>query len=217
VDKVVGAGMTEARGKCIRQFARIVKKNVKSHLNLGKIVRFIARIAFQSTKIAAADPRLCRIVQRPVSLIPVGPFLGQENMIMKMLHGLMVLLLMGAAPVFAQESESSNDIITKMQHDLNLSDDQVSNITQVIERYTIASSDLQQSIEDGTINPSAVDSQKQQIKAAEDQGIAQYLRPDQLYQWHNIQGQMDRQKDKEGSDSDAGADEYSNLPKHNPS
>ena len=30
---------------------------------------------------------------------------------------------------------------------------------------------------------SAIDSQKQQIKAAEDQGIAQYLRSDQLSEW----------------------------------
>jgi hypothetical protein len=61
VDKVVVAGMTEARGKCTKLFARIVKKSVKYRLNQEKTVRFIARIVFQSIKIAA-DPRLCRIV-----------------------------------------------------------------------------------------------------------------------------------------------------------
>jgi hypothetical protein len=54
VDKV---GMTEDRGKCIRLFARIVKKSVKSRLSREKTGRFIARNVFQSIKIAAADPR----------------------------------------------------------------------------------------------------------------------------------------------------------------
>src|ERR1700690_1757588 len=101
-------------------------------------------------------------------------------MCMKTIYGIWIALLLAAIPAFSQEHQSTNDIITKMKVDLNLSDDQVSNITQIIDRYTDASNDLQKSIEDGTINPSAIDSQKQQIKAAEDQGVAQYLRPDQL-------------------------------------
>ena len=64
------------------------------------------------------------------------------------------------------------------------------------------------------MNPSAIDSQKQQIKAAEDQGISQYLSSDQLSQWNNIQGQMDQQQGKD--DSDADTDKYSNLPRENP-
>ena len=110
-----------------------------------------------------------------------------------------------------------------MQHDLNLSGDQVANITQVIDRYVDASNDLQKSIDDGTINPSSIESQKQQLKAAEEQGIAQYLRSDQLSQWNILesQGQKDRdtgQDDMSGDDrseDDMHADEYSNLPKSN--
>jgi hypothetical protein len=130
---------------------------------------------------------------------------------MKSIYLLLLILFMATMPAFAQEEQSANDIITKMQHDLNLSEDQVANITQIIERYTMASNDLQKSIEDGTINQSTIDSQRQQIKAAEDQGIAQYLRSDQLSQWNNIQGQMEQQKDKDPG-SNAGSDEYSNLP-----
>jgi hypothetical protein len=123
-------------------------------------------------------------------------------------------------PAFSQDQQNPNDIITQMQHDLNLSEDQVANITQIIDRYADASNDLQKSIADGTINPSDVDSQKQQIKAAEDQGIAQYLRSDQLLEWNNIESQSGQQGDKGGSDGGAGAqagasdaaDEYSNLP-----
>jgi hypothetical protein len=53
VDKVVEAGMIEARERCTKQFARIVKKSVKSLLNPEKIARFIARTVFQSIKTAA--------------------------------------------------------------------------------------------------------------------------------------------------------------------
>ncbi len=125
----------------------------------------------------------------------------------KMIYVFWLILAFTTVPAFALEQQSTNDIVLKMQHDLNLSEDQVANITQIVERYTEASDDLQKSIEDGTINQSAIDSQKQQIKAAEDQGVAQYLRPDQLNEWNQIQGQGDR-----GGDSSGGADEYSNLP-----
>jgi hypothetical protein len=54
VDKVVGT--TEDRGKCIKPFARIVKKSVKFRLSREKTGRFIARNVFQSIKIPAADP-----------------------------------------------------------------------------------------------------------------------------------------------------------------
>jgi len=137
---------------------------------------------------------------------------------MILIHFFLITLLIGAIPVFAQEHQSTSDIMTTMKNDLNLSDDQVAGITQVIDRYVDASNDLQKSIEDGTMNPSAIDSQKQQIKAAEYQGISQYLRSDQLSEWNNIQSQMDRQKDTYSSDSNSNADtdEYSNMPRSAP-
>jgi len=49
--------MIGPHGKCTKLFVRIVKKNVKFHLNQEKTVRFIARTVFQSAKIAAADPK----------------------------------------------------------------------------------------------------------------------------------------------------------------
>jgi hypothetical protein len=128
-----------------------------------------------------------------------------------------IILIVTIIPAFAQEHQSTNEIITKMKIALNLSDDQVANITQIIDRYVDASNELQKSIDDGTMNQSAIDSQKEQLKAVEEQGIAQYLRSDQLYQWNNIQSQMDRQKDKDGGDGDTSPDEYSNLPRNNPS
>ena len=130
---------------------------------------------------------------------------------MKAIYGSLMILFIAVMPALAQGQQSANDIVLKMQHDLNLSEDQVTNITQIVDRYTAASNDLQKSVEDGTINQSAVDSQKQQLKAAEEQGLSQYLRSDQLSEWSNIEGQ---QKGTDTGDSDADSDKYSNLPVH---
>ena len=62
---------------------------------------------------------------------------------MNLIYGFLIILFIGAMPAFAQERQSTNDIITKMKTALNLSDDQVANITQVIDRYVDASNDLQ--------------------------------------------------------------------------
>lgn len=138
---------------------------------------------------------------------------------MNSICGLLTAFVIMTIPVSAQEGQSANDIVLKMQHDLNLSQDQVANITQIVQRYVDASNELQKSIDDGTISESAIDSQTQQIKAAEEQGIAQYLRSDQLNEWNQIQGQADQQDDDQGNGTPApgvseSADQYSNLPGH---
>ena len=147
-----------------------------------------------------------------------GPALGPARTLgeidMKSIYTLLIILFISMPLVLAQDQQSNNDTILRMKTALNLSDDQVTNITQIMDRYTIASNDLQKSIDDGTINPSAIDSQKQQIKAAEDQGIAQYLRPDQLSQWNNIQNQTDQQDNGSGDTNSEMGDEY--LPSDNP-
>lgn len=38
------------RGRCIKQFARSVKKSAKSRLNPGKIARYTAKIVIQSVR-----------------------------------------------------------------------------------------------------------------------------------------------------------------------
>ena len=43
------------QGKCIRQFAKNVRRSAKCLSSLAKTVRFIARSAFQSAKIAAVN------------------------------------------------------------------------------------------------------------------------------------------------------------------
>ena len=117
-------------------------------------------------------------------------------------------------PSFAEDPLGSNDIIAKMTRDLDLQQDQISNITPIIEKYSIAFADLQKSINDGTINPSAVDSQKQGLEAQETQELSPYLKPDQLSRWGSIQGQIFPQKDKDSGDENTDTDQYSNMPNH---
>ena len=86
------------------------------------------------------------------------------NMNMKTIYAFLISMLIVWTPAHAQDdNESSNDIIVKMKTDLNLQEDQVTNITPIIEKYTTAFADLQKSIDDGTINPSVIDSQTSPI------------------------------------------------------
>lgn len=132
---------------------------------------------------------------------------------MKFMHGILAGLLWVSVPVFAQEKTSPSDIIVKMQANLNLTQEQVYNITPIIQRYALAFDDLQKSVEDGTINPSAVDSQKQELQAEEDQDLSVYLTANEISQWHYIRNQAYQQTTKDSDDSNADSDVYSNLPR----
>jgi hypothetical protein len=132
---------------------------------------------------------------------------------MKFIIGSLLTLIIASLPAWAQEKTSPTDIVTKMQADLNLTPEQVYNITPIVEKYAAEFSELQRSIDDGTINPSAIDSQRQQLQAAEDQDMSQYLTPNEISQWNYIRSQSQEQADKDGSDNNADADIYSNLPR----
>jgi len=133
---------------------------------------------------------------------------------MMTIYGFLISLLIVAVPALARDSQSPNDIIVKMKTELDLQDDQVFNITPIIEKYSMAFSDLQKSIDDGTINQSAIDSQRQGLEAQETQELSVYLKADQLSRWRDMQSQMDQPKDSGSGESDTAADEYSNLPQN---
>ena len=206
VGKVDVVGMTEVLERCIRLFALIARKNAKSLSNQEKTVRFIARIVSQSIK-TAADRAVCQGSFKARQRIAGGFFYGRSKV--NITYVFLITLLICSTPALAQDAPSANDTVQKMQHDLNLSGDQVAGITQVEERYAEAMSDLQKSIDDNTINPSVIDSQRKGIKAQEEQGIAQYLRSDQVYQWGLIQHSKEQYN---GGREDNGQDDYSNLP-----
>ncbi len=129
----------------------------------------------------------------------------------KMMMVLMVAL-MGLSPAFAQESY---EVIAQMKTQLDLQDDQVYNITPIIEKYTLAFRDLEKSIADNTINPSAIESQRQSLEEAETQELSAYLKPDQLSRWRALQAQMNQSEDQlddEDVDADADDPKYTNYP-----
>ena len=59
------------------------------------------------------------------------------NRHMKAIDGFLIVLFIVTTPSFAEDQPSAYDIITKMKADLNLQEDQVTNITPIIEKYAI--------------------------------------------------------------------------------
>jgi len=114
-------------------------------------------------------------------------------------------------PAYAQDQYNSSDIISKMTTALDLQEDQVTNITPIIEKYSIAFADLQKSIKDGTINSSAIESQWHGLEDTETQELSQYFKPNQLSEWRDMQSQIYRQNGQDSGDN-SNADQYSNLP-----
>jgi hypothetical protein len=99
-----------------------------------------------------------------------------------------------------------------MQSKLDLQQDQITNITPIINRYTELFAELQKSINDGSINQSSIDSQRQGLEAQETQELSQYLKPNQLSEWRDMQAQLYQTQGSDNSDSD----QYSNLPNNQP-
>ena len=120
---------------------------------------------------------------------------------MKGILGVLVVLLIMARPLYAQDlMEDPNEIVSRMQSQLDLNDTQVSNVTQNLQKYSIAFQDLQKSIDDNTISQSSSESQIQQLKAAQDQELATVLNSDQMNRWSYMQTQDDQQKQKDNAD-----------------
>ena len=134
---------------------------------------------------------------------------------MKLIYRILITFFFAITPCFAQDGPNANDIIARMKTQLDLQEDQVTNISPIIEKYTIAFADLQKSIDDGTINASAIDSQTQGIEAQETQELATYLKPYQLSEWRQMQSQMDQAKGQDSGAAGSDSDQYSNLPKNN--
>jgi hypothetical protein len=134
---------------------------------------------------------------------------------MKTIHIFLITIFVAALTGLALAQPDPSTIISKMKTEMDLQDDQITNVTPVIEKYTAAYYELQKSIDDGTINPSAIDSQKKGIEDSETQDLSQYLKPDQLSKWRDMQDQLYQQQINEDDDANAemDSDTYSNLPK----
>jgi hypothetical protein len=115
---------------------------------------------------------------------------------MKSIYGCLMVLLLTVMPGFAQEqAPSADDIVSKMQSKLNLTSDQVTAITPIIEKYTSKRQELKQGVEDGTIERSDMRNQMKQMRADEKQELSQILSADQISQWEQMQSQMRKHRE----------------------
>jgi len=112
----------------------------------------------------------------------------------------------GVVSVFAQDQApgdehqppSADDIVSKMQAKLSLTQDQVAAITPIIEKYTSKREELRQSIEDGTADKDSVHSQMKQLGTDEKQELSEVLSADQLSQWQQMMSQGRHKYNSEG-------------------
>ena len=109
-------------------------------------------------------------------------------------HVLFVLSFLSTA-VFAQESSTKDDIVLKatkvvvfqMTANLKLTQDQISAVQPIIANNIAKVRNLQQNLEDGTIDSSTMYSQRQQLIDDEDLQLGSVLTPDQMRVWIKIQ------------------------------
>jgi hypothetical protein len=133
-------------------------------------------------------------------------------MIMKRFYACVMVLFFTTMPAFAQDQSSGGDhqplsaadIVAKLQSKLNLTQDQVTAITPIIEKYSSKREHIRESMEDGTADNDTVRDQMKQLKTDETQELSQVLSADQVSQWEQLMSQH-RHKQK----SDGGADEGS--------
>lgn len=112
-------------------------------------------------------------------------------MAMKVVLACLMVLFFTGIPAFAQGAlPSVDDIVSKMQSKLNLTQDQVAAITPIIEKFISKHQELKQSVEDGTIERSDMRTQMKQLKEDEKQELSQVLSSDQISQWEKMQSQI---------------------------
>jgi hypothetical protein len=117
-------------------------------------------------------------------------------MMMKVFYACLMILFFTAFPVLAQDQQSGDEhqppgpdqIVSMMQSKLNLTQDQVTAITPIIEKYSSKRDELRQSMEDGTSDRDSIRSQMKQLREDESQELSQILSADQMSQWKQMQG-----------------------------
>ena len=112
-------------------------------------------------------------------------------MVMKSIYACLLVLLLTTMTTFAQDQQPPNttDMVAKMQAALNLTQDQVTAITPIIDKYSSKRDDLRQSMEDGTADRDSIRTQMKQLRVDEGQELSQVLSADQMAKWKKIMSQ----------------------------
>jgi len=125
-------------------------------------------------------------------------FLDKWWLILVILIGVLFII---ASIMFAQQGKlpsppSASDIVAKMKQELNLNDEQVSQITPVIQSEIQQMQALMEQAKSQGADRDAVIKQMEALRESEESELSQYLTQDQLTQWKNR-----RQKPLRGSDN----------------
>ena len=104
-------------------------------------------------------------------------------MSMKIVYGFLLALFLTGLPLYAQdqppgdghEPPSADEIVAKMQSKLNLTQDQVTAITPIIEKYSSKREELKEGAQDGTVDRNDMHAQMKQLKEDESQELSQIL------------------------------------------
>jgi hypothetical protein len=132
---------------------------------------------------------------------------------MKGIGGCLMVLLLTSMAAFAQEQGSGDDhqppsvedIVAQMQSKLNLTQDQVTAITPIIEKYSSKREEIRQSMEDGTADRDSMRSQMKVLKKDEAQDLSQVLSSDQMSQWEQMMGRHKQHNNGDGGGGDSGS------------
>ena len=100
-----------------------------------------------------------------------------------------VLCITAAGTAFPQQGEhqqmSAGDIVAKMKDNLNLTDEQVNQITPIIEENSQQKQALMEQAKSSGSGFSAVKDQMVALRQSLESKLAQYLTPEQLEKWKN--------------------------------
>jgi len=127
----------------------------------------------------------------------------------KTMSGVFVALLFVTMPVYAQGqgSKSTADVVAKLQSQLNLTPDQVTSVTPIIEKYISKRKEIQQSLKDGALDKGSMHAQLEQLREDENQELSQILSQDQMSQWSNMQNHTRHKYAAGGTQSSSGTGE----------
>ena len=110
-------------------------------------------------------------------------------MTMKVVCGVLAAFLLVTVSVWAQDkgAKGTADIMAKLQSQLNLTQDQGTAITPIIEKYISKRKELRVSVQDGSMDKGTMHAQMEQLREDENQELSQVLSQDQMSQWSNMQ------------------------------
>ncbi|MBF0511297.1 MAG: hypothetical protein HQL13_03110 [Candidatus Omnitrophica bacterium] len=102
-------------------------------------------------------------------------------------------------PCFAQDRViSADEIVSKMQVKLHLTQDQMTAVKPIIEKFLSKREELKSSMEDGTNDKDKIKGEMKQLRLDEAQELGQVLSAAQLSQWKQMQKSL-RQKPPVGN------------------